>query len=95
MKNQELIEHLVKDLIHERQRGFVPSRSCDDNIADLAEVIQKAKDLEQSSRAARVPNWRRLKTYVLFIDLKKAFDKVQRPLLLQKLREMQVSEALV
>ena len=89
------VEIEEKNLIHAKQRGFVPSRSCDDNIADLAEIIQKAKDLEQSSRAARVPNWRRLKTYVLFIDLKKAFDKVQRPLLLQKLRTMQVSEALV
>ena len=42
-----------KGLIHEKQRGFVPSRSCDDNIADLAEVVQKAKDLEQSARAVR------------------------------------------
>ena len=89
---KEIVE---KELIHERQRGFVPSRSCDDNIADLAEVIQKAKDLEQQARQERVPNWRRTKTYILFIDLKKAFDMVQRPLLLEKLRGMQVSEALV
>ena len=84
-----------KDLIHERQRGFVPSKSCDDNLMDLAEIVQKAKDLERGARQARVPNWRRCKTFILFIDLKKAFDMVQRPLLLQKLRTMQVSEPLV
>ena len=52
---------------------------------DLAECIQVAKDLEEASRRARVRNFNRIKTYVLFIDLKKAFDKVPRRRLVDKL----------
>ena len=74
-----------KKLLHPNQRGFVPGKSCEDNLVDLTEIIQQAKDVEQAYRAARTRNRNRVKTFVLFIDLKKAFDKVPRRNLIVKL----------
>ena len=34
-------------ILHPYQRGFVPGKSCEDNLVDLAECIQVAKDLEE------------------------------------------------
>ena len=82
-------------MIHTNQRGFVPGRSCEDNLIDLIETMQVAKDLEQQYRIARINNRSRVKTFVLFIDLKKAFDKVPRHNLIEKLRLSGIPEPLV
>ena len=42
----------MRKLLHPNQRGFVPGKSCEDNLIDLAEVIQMAKDKEQAYRYA-------------------------------------------
>ena len=44
---QQLREEIVKHrIIHEYQRGFVPGKSCEDNLVDLTECMKKAKDIE-------------------------------------------------
>ena len=83
-----------KGLLHPLQRGFVPNRSCDDNLIDLTECINKAKDIEQKYREIKVLNRDRTKTFVLFIDLKKAFDKVPRRKLIRKLELMGMDRSL-
>ena len=37
-KIREVIEE--NKILHPNQRGFVPGKSCEDNLADLAELIQ-------------------------------------------------------
>ena len=83
---QKLRSQIVTlDAIHPLQRGFVPGKSCEDNLVDLTECINQAKDLEKAYRAANIRNRNREKTYLVFIDLKKAFDKVPRRSLVMKL----------
>ena len=84
-----------RKLLHSNQRGFVPGKSCEDNLIDLAEIMQQAKDLEQSYREARTVNRNRVKTFVLFVDLKKAFDKVPRRNLIIKMLNSGIPTSLV
>ena len=70
-------------------------KSCEDNIVDLLQIINTAKDLEQAYRDANVRNHQREKTYLLFIDLKKAFEKVPRRGLIQKMTDMNIIVQLV
>ena len=79
-----------KSLIHTNQRGFVLEKSCEDNIVDLLQIMNTAKDLEQAYRVANIRNHQREKTYLVFIDLKKAFDKVPRRRLIQKMTDMNI-----
>ena len=72
-------------IIHQNQRGFRPGKACRNNIVDLIHVIQQAKQKEQRNRKEKIPVNKRQRTFVLFIDLKKAFDKVNRQHLLNKM----------
>lgn len=83
-----------KEIIHKFQRGFVPGKSCEDNLVDLTECMNQAKDLEQAYRRAKTPNGERVKTYLFFVDLKKAFDKVPRNQLVAKLRHQGIRTSL-
>ena len=69
-----LLQHLfTNNLIHDRQCGFLPNRSC---ISSLLEVL----DYWTLTIDDGVP------VDVLYIDFEKAFDKVQHNLLLDKLK---------
>ena len=49
-------------------------------------MIKKAKEIQQNYRSQKTKVIERTKTYVLFIDFAKAFDKVNRVVLSNKLK---------
>ena len=77
------------------QRGFQKHKSTVDNCIDLMQMIRVAKRREAGYRSSRVPNYDRTKTFSLFIDFKKAFDMVDRRLLLLKMIKFGYSKELV
>ena len=64
-------------ILVEEQNGFRASRSCVDHILVLCTVLRNRKSLG-------------LSTFLAFIDFKKAFDSVDRSLLLYKLAQIGV-----
>lgn len=48
-------------------------------------MIELAMQRQQSDRANKVSVLQRMRTFVVFLDIKKAFDKVDRSLLIQAL----------
>jgi len=62
----------INDILCDEQNRFHRNRSCEDHIYSLYSVINDRKISRQS-------------TYVCFVDLKKAFDSVNRHLLWYKL----------
>ena len=53
-------------------------RGCEDNLIDLMHVINLAKGQEKRYRVKKVRVAMRQRTFLVFVDLKKAFDKVNR-----------------
>ncbi|XP_020297358.1 uncharacterized protein LOC109861916 [Pseudomyrmex gracilis] len=70
-----------KDLLPENQAGFRKGKSTLDNIYVLNHVVQREKEKEGGER----------KVYALFIDLKAAFDNVDREKLWKILEKKGVS----
>ena len=71
--NLRMTDHCERNgYIVDEQNGFRPKRSCQDHIYVLSSVIRNRKSRGQS-------------TYCAYIDFKKAFDWVNRDLLLYKL----------
>ena len=73
---QDYLEH--NNLLVDEQNGFRAARSCIDHIFVLCTILRNRKSLG-------------LDTFLAFIDYKKAFDSVDRNLLLYKLTEMGIS----
>ena len=70
------------DLLGEIQAGFRKTRSASDNLFVLNTILSKAKELGQQVHKS-------------FIDITKAYDTVNRPLLWRKMRKMGFSESFV
>jgi len=85
LRNRMETEAKRKDLIPESQTGFRKGRSTLDNIYVLNHVMQREK------RQGREDG----KVYLFFVDLKTAFDKVDRNRLREELRRRGVKEELV
>ena len=66
----------------EKQGGFRAKRSCVDQVFTLRQVMEKAIE-------------KRRELFVAFIDLEKAYDRVNRVKLWETLRQAQVGEGLV
>jgi hypothetical protein len=72
-----MVHLLDNDLIKESQDGFMPRRSCGSNLLEFFEKVTKVLDEGQPFD-------------VVFLDFAKAFDKVPREKLLEKLRAKRV-----
>ena len=84
---RELVNNIeLHKPLHSNQRGFVAGGSCLKNIADLLSFTHKAKDRMKQQIAQKIPFKIRPKTYLLFIDLKKDFDTVDRGKLLTTMK---------
>ena len=70
------------DLLGEIQAGFRKTRSASDNLFVLNTILSKAKELGQQVHKS-------------FIDITKAYDTVNRPLLWRKMRKMGFSDSFV
>lgn len=79
---KEVEEH---KLLPESQAGFRKKSSTIDNIYVLNHIVQREKEKEKGEE----------KIYALFIDLKAAFDKVNRSKLWEILEEKEVSNGLI
>ena len=55
------------------------------NIHELVRILQEAKAKCQADRAAKIKVKLRRRKYAVFIDLEKAFDKVNRQILINKM----------
>ena len=67
------LRRVTGGLIHDEQGGFRAGRSCVDQILTLKQIDEKAREKER-------------REYVSFIDLEKAYDRVNREALWQVLR---------
>eukprot|EP00966_Prymnesium_polylepis_P107512 2488683-Prymnesium_polylepis.1 len=76
------LEPIMESLDHESQCGFRRRRGCSDAIFTIQELIAKRRE-------------HGLETWVLFIDLVKAFDRVPRELLWDVLRKYGVPVRIV
>ena len=72
-----LRDHLLV-MLHRAQHGFIPGKSC---VTQLVEVIDYIGSLQDSGK----------QTDVIYLDMSKAFDKVQHSLILDKLRQYNIS----
>ena len=64
---------LAETLDHERQCGFRPGRGCSDAVFTVKMAMKKRREHSKE-------------TWILFLDLVKAFDRVPRELLWQNLK---------
>ena len=76
-----LRDHLLQ-ILHRAQHGFIPSRSC---VTQLVEVLNYIGSLLDSD----------LQTDVIYLDVSKAFDKVQHSLIISRLRQFNISGSLL
>ena len=67
----------VNNILEDEQNGFRASRSCIDHLLVLCTILRNRKSLG-------------LDTFLTYIDFQKAFDSVERGLLLFKLSEIGV-----
>ena len=65
----------VEDIIGPEQNGFRPNRSCSDNTFVLNTILELNKSRKKLS-------------YLLFVDLKEAYDRVDKNILFAKLRQL-------
>ena len=72
----DLIEK--EDIIGAEQNGFRSYRTCSNNIFILNSVLEMNKNKKLLSR-------------IMFIDLQEAYDRVDRDILLAKLKQLNVS----
>ena len=77
--NNRLVTWLnTRNIIHDEQNGFRKSKSTIDHLSTLTSIIETRKR-------------RKLSTFVVFVDFKKAYDTVNRSLLLRYLNDLGIS----
>jgi hypothetical protein len=67
-----------QNLLHHSQSGFVKGKSTLHNIQAVINWIQKTKTQQQTDRDKKIPASKRQLKALIFIDLRKAFDRVNR-----------------
>ena len=76
----------MKGLLHENQRGFRQNRSTLHNFKDLSDLIKVAKVQAREERLRKNNTNLRAKSLLVFFDLKKAFDVVDKQRLIEKMK---------
>ena len=77
--NQRLQEYLENNnILEDEQNGFRAARSCIDHIFILCTILRNRKETGKQ-------------TYLCFIDFQKAFDSVDRNLLLYKISSLGIN----
>ena len=71
------------------------NRSTLHNIRDLTEFIKEAKETTIRQRRLKTPMTARARNFITFIDLEKAFDRVRRQRLIDKLRDKGFESAII
>jgi hypothetical protein len=82
IKDNIMSHLLVNSLIRESQHGFMPGKSCATNLVEFMDKVSKAMEKGKS-------------VDIFYLDFSKAFDKVPRQRLLQKLRAKGIEERTV
>ncbi len=79
----KLLHHLMaNNLIKDIQHGFMPGRSCATNLTEFMDMVTRSMDEGRS-------------VDIISLDFAKAFDKVPRQRLLNKLRAKMIGEKTV
>ena len=77
--NKRLVEYMdINNVIQDEQNGFRKDRSCEDHIYSLTSIIRNRKNDGRDK-------------YTCFVDMAKAFDRVNRDILFIKLANIGVS----
>jgi sorting nexin-29 len=77
--NNRLVTWLdTRDIIHDEQNGFRKSKSTIDHLSTLTSIIETRKR-------------RKLSTFAVFVDFKKAYDTVNKSLLFRDLNDLGIS----
>ena len=71
-----------EDIVGPEQNGFRASKSCSNNIFILNTILEINKS-------------KKLLSHLLFVDLKEAYDPVDRGILLQKLRQLNIPKTFI
>ncbi|CAG2218387.1 unnamed protein product [Mytilus edulis] len=78
--NNRLVSWLeTKNILHDEQNGFRGGRSTIDHLSTLTSIIETRK-------------LRKLSTFAVFVDFKKAYDTVNRNLLFNDLNDLGISK---
>lgn len=77
------------------QRGFTKNSSTATNIKDLALHIMRVKQQCIEERKQKVKRSQRATNTLLFVDLEKAFDRVNRGRLVDKLEDLQIPQYII
>ena len=81
--------------LHPNQRGFVKGKSTQHNLYDIYRIIKKAQEELKKQRSQKVPVKQRGQFFLLFIDLRKAFDTIDRAKLLQQMRDKRINTNII
>jgi hypothetical protein len=65
LKGKTHLQTITEAILLENQSGFRKGRSCIDNVFALNQIIEKRREFN-------------LKMHIAFIDLEKAFDRINR-----------------
>ena len=77
--NKRIVDYMeINNVIEDEQNGFRKDRSCEDHIYSLTSIIRNRKNEGRD-------------TYTCFVDMAKAFDRVNRDILFIKLANIGVS----
>ena len=90
-----LKEELSSNPLHPAQTGFTEGKSTMHNVHELTSLVQTARNYALEQRRTVKEVSKRSWQFVAFIDLRKAFDSVNREQLVRKLQQRQLSSQLV
>ena len=74
-----------KGIIHTAQQGFRPGAGCEIQLVRILNFLEQVRSLERENRAKKIPVRLRQRVHLTFVDLRKAYDLVNRDLLLAKM----------